>query len=192
MTNNIIYNGIKMTPGQMREEINKFNSSLQNKERNENYKKFYQFCNKLDEGALIWKWGGEYTEMFAGFHSKKMSFHGTIARELLPSDNMYLQNETSDLYISNDNNNEPTGNLPHDCNFKFYYIAESEMKLIEEIYSDLSEYLSYQNFVNKLKPNIKKLIKSSRCIDLENEQLDDYIDDYFYENLDKYKYIELN
>lgn len=187
MTEVIMYDGKNMTYNQIKEEINKFNAKLHKEKREENYKQFYHFCNKLEEGALIWKWGGEYEEMFGGFHSKKMSFHGTIAREILESHGMYLQNETSDLCTDGS-----TGNLPYDCNFVFYYVAESEIKLIEEIYDDLVEYLNYQDFVNKLKPSMKNLINVSRNIDCEDEQLQNYIDDYFEFNMDKYKYVKLN
>jgi len=72
----IKYDGNEYTIEQIKEEIIKFKKTLV-----ENYTKFYEFCNKLDEGAFVWKWPD--SSSFGGFHSKKMFFHGWIARELV-------------------------------------------------------------------------------------------------------------
>lgn len=85
-----------------------------------------------------------------------------------------------------------TGNLPHDCNFKFYYIPESEMKLIEDIYNILADFHKYEIFIEKLHPIVKNIINKSRDFEMDDQYISDYVDEYFDDNLHKFTQVELN
>lgn len=47
----INFDGKNMTPAEMKEEIHMLNESLYEGKCEENYQKFYIFCNKLEAGG---------------------------------------------------------------------------------------------------------------------------------------------
>lgn len=152
----------------------------------DNFQKFYQFCHKLDDGILVWKWRYPYPEQFGGFYSKNMSFFGTTSRT----------NEEAPLFkhitLYPLSRNGERGRLNTDCNLQIYYLPVSGMQLIKDIYDDLVvPYYAYEDSLDKLSPIVKKIIKH-RDIETEDEAIEDYFNDYFNKNLKDYQHFIVN
>lgn len=180
----INFDGKKITSNDFKNEIKDLYSTF-DEDRNKNFSKFFNFCQRIKQGILIWKWREPYQECYCGFYSEKMSFFGTIARRIT-----YMR--TCSTYGSEKISIDGIGgNLPSDCNFQIYYLPESEMDLIKNIYDNLSQYYQYEEFIKNMNPVMKNIIKY-RNLEMEDEEIDDYIDKYFNEKITSYQHIVIN
>lgn len=155
---------------------------------NVNYVKFNEFCDKLDEGALTWKWGSPYENKFSGYHSncrsqttfwtktisnEEMIFHGIMSRP-----HSYLSSQK--LYRDRLN-----GRLPDDSNFTFYYIPKSMFCQLRELHNVILEYYKYEDFVENLSTDAKNIIFCSKDIEIHDKNITNFINEFFNKYMDK-------
>lgn len=134
---------------------------------NENYIKFYKFCSKLDEGGFTWHFGEPYAEEdFTGYHSNpNLIFHGFLARHknhiTLCRDGTY-------------------GYVPIDCNFTFYYIPPSQLKIIENLHEIVSPYYKFEEFLQTISKDLRQIIRHDPEYMDDNLRIlvSDYMDSY--------------
>lgn len=181
----INFDNKEITLDEMKNEITNLYKSFDD-DRSENYQKFFNFCNKVKNGIILWKWRDPYSEMFAGFYSDAMSFFGTITR-LKTKVGYTLESYEGSRLPKNGSYRE----LAADCNFQIYYLPESEMELIKKIYNDLLQYYEYEDLMEKSNQTMTRILEY-RHIDMEDEQLDGCIDDYFCNNIDSYQHMIIN
>lgn len=181
----ISYDSKLISPEDLKKKINELSFD---QDFNINYTKFNEFCNKLDEGALTWKWGPPYESMFSGYHSnnrsqsnfwtktisnEEMIFHGIMSRP-----HSYL----SSRKLFRDGKN---GRLPDDNNFTFYYIPKSMFSHLRELHNVITEYHNYEDFFEKLSPDVRNLIHSQKDFEIHDKNIMQYINNFFVKHIDK-------
>lgn len=160
----IKYDSKELTIHEMQNIVEEWYHSLSDDE-NENYLKLCNFLEKLDEGAFIWG----------------------ILKILKCNGKEYYCFEG---YHSNTDIKFHSSEVNRYCDYTFYYIPQSELKLILDLHIIMLDYFKYEKFVESLSDPIKKYIQKPR------EDIDENIrcllSEYIRENIKLYSSIEFN
>lgn len=184
----INFNNKLLNSDELKNELNNLFLSF-NEKSQKNFQKFKNFCQNVKQGILVWQFvnshGDFYSEQFGGYYSETMSFFGTITRKI-------TKKRTFTTYDGEKlPRNADYGKLPSDCNLKIYYLPESEIDIIKDIHNNILEYHQYEDHLEKMSPDVKNIIKF-RNLEMEDDQINNYINDYFNQKINSYQYVVIN
>lgn len=70
-------------------------------------------------------------------------------------------------------------------------MPESEIDIIKDIHNNILEYHQYEDHLEKMSPDVKNIIKF-RNLEMEDDQINNYINDYFNQKINSYQYVVIN
>lgn len=189
----IKYDNKELTRNEMQDIVEKWYRSL-TEDRNENYVKLNNFLEKLDEGAFIWrysilnnlKYGGNEYFCFEGYHSNMRNSNYIIYKKE-NNPNMKFHG-CKCLY----HDNKISFHVNQYCNYTFYYIPKSDLKLVSDIHKIMLDYFKYENLVESLNDQVKKCVQTPGLYDGINENIIFLISKYFTENIQLDSIIQFN
>lgn len=170
-----------------------FNKSLTD-DKILNYQNLYLFLNKLEEGSFIlfYRDIDNDSDEYIGYYSKQLNMIFTPC--LSRTYNKLLKNLFGSAKPSQSlDNTGQNGYLCKDQNLDLIYLPSSSNELIEIIHYDIGKpYYEYEQYLNNINDRLKKLIGKCRSIECEDDNINDYVNNHFIDNIEDYESYKLS